>query len=408
MIPTRRTAVVPFAIIVLALGGVVAWLSWDSMRPVQAPIGPARVQPQIACSARTAILLATDGSLWGWGDNRQGLLGSRLPALVPRPQKIGKETDCTTVTADFGLGAAVKADGTLWTWGRDGDATEGGFRQVNDEHDWCAVGAGHRRALALKTNGTLWAWGPGLDDPPGNPAYPRQPVQLGTSSNWLAIPAGFSYSSGLQRDGTLWMPGLPPMNTGPRRLGSDTNWVAVHNGLRFSMARQANGTWWARGPNVPFTLGLSSTPQPTQFVCLPQAERWERVAAGGIHVLGLTRNGALRTLGFNQRGQLGNGTTNSHTTPVEIASDRTWIAVGAGGFFSVALATDGSLWTWGERLGESSERSRLIKTLGAWASRFGLPATWAGPKPPRFDTRPRCILQFTTNGPAGGKANSPP
>jgi len=108
----------------------------------------------------------------------------------------------------------------------------------------------------------------------------------------------------------------------------------------------------------------------------------------------------MRALGFNQLGQLGDGTTNSHTTPIEIASDNAWVAIGAQRTFSVALAADGSLWTWGERLGASSERSWFIRTLGAWANRLGLRAAWAEPKAPRFDTKPRCILQFTTNTPA--------
>ena len=403
VIPARRNVVVALALVVLALGGVVAWLAWNSEGPVRAPIGPALVQPQIVCSAGTVIVLAADGSLWGWGDNRHGVLGAGVPDLVARPRRIGAGTNWTAVTVDYGLGVGLRADGTLWTWGRDGAGPEGEARQVNDEHDWRAVGTGHLRVTAAKTDGTLWAWGPGLADRAGGSTYPRQPVQLGTNSNWLAIPAGFYHSFGIQQDGSLWVFGAFPLKPGPSRLGADTNWVAVQNGPRFGMARKADGSWWVRGPNVPLMLDLPVTRQPTQLVCLPQTERWEVAAAGGLHVLGLTRNGAMRTLGFDYRGELGDGTTNSHTTPVEIASDKSWIAIGAGTFHSVALAADGSLWTWGQRLGESSERSRFIRTLGGWANRLGLRAAWADPKSPRFDTKPRCVLRFTTNAPAHPK-----
>jgi alpha-tubulin suppressor-like RCC1 family protein len=348
VIPVRRNVVGALALIMLALGGLMAWLGWNSTRPVLAPIGPARVRPQIVGAAGTVIMLAPDGSLWGWGDNRHGVLGAGLPVLVPRPCRISTATNWTTVTVDTGLGAAVRADGTLWTWGRGGTGPAGGFQQVNDDHDWRAVGAGHLRAAASKTNGTLWTWGPGLADPAiDGSTYPRQPVQLGTSSNWLAIPAGFYHSFGIQQDGSLWVFGYYPLKPGPSRLGADTNWVAVQNGPRFGMARKADGSWWVRGPSVPLMLDLPFTRQPTQLVCLPQAERWEVVAAGGLHVLGLTRNGAMRTLGFNDAGQLGDGTTSNRSTPVEIGSDKAWVAIGAGRGFSVALAADGSLWTWG-------------------------------------------------------------
>jgi alpha-tubulin suppressor-like RCC1 family protein len=171
------------------------------------------------------------------------------------------------------------------------------------------------------------------------------------------------------------------------------------------LLRKDDGSWWVCGANLRFQQEILPTiHSSTQLVWLPQTERWEVVAAGFSHVLGLTRNGAMRALGFNDAGQLGDGTTSNRSTPVEIGSDKAWVAIGAGRGFSVALAADGSLSAWGNRLGDVlSERSRVIRTLGAWANRLGLRVTWADPKPPRFGTKPRCILQFTTNAPARPK-----
>ena len=415
VIPTRRNVVVPLALSVLALGGVMAWLTWNSTRLVLAPIGPARVRPQIVCTAGTVIVLAPDGSLWGWGDNRQGQLGSHLPGLVRRPRRISADTNWTAVSVGYSRAAAVKADGTLWTWGSDGPLPAGGFQrvggfqQVGDDRAWRAVGTGDSRPvaglplLALKTNGTLWAMDASGQATSGATPASTEMIQLGASSNWVAIPAGFYHSCGLQQDGSAWVLGTTPLKGGLSRLGGDTNWVAVRNGNGFALARKADGSWWARGPTVDALLDFPPGLSDTQWVCLPRTERWEVIAGGRYHVLGLTRNGAMRALGLNRLGYVGDGTTNSHARPIEIATDKAWIAVGAGGAFSVALAADGSLWTWGVRLGESFTRSKFIRTLGGWANRLGLRAAWADAKSPRFETRPRCILRFTTNAPAGPK-----
>ncbi len=407
MIPARRTALSSLALIALVLGGLLAWLPWSSTRPVLAPIGPARVQPQILCGGGAVIVLAPDGSLWGWGNNGRDQLVRDLRDLVPRPCRLSTGTNWATVAANSQLALAVgiKADGTLWGWKLSAFEWPGSFFKVNDDRDWCRaiVGQSNVLAFALKTNGTLWAWTWGSS---GQRALGPMPLdsrlaQTGTNSDWISVGASSLGSWGLRRDGTLWRLGLGPLEPSASQVGTETNWVSMYAGSSFSLARKADGLWWMRGPNVPFMLDLPVTHQPAQFVRLPQSERWEVVAAGRNHLLGLTRNGSMRALGMNTLGQLGDGTTNHRTTPIEAATGKVWIAVGAGDRYSVGLADDGSLWTWGQRVDEDyARRSRLVETLGAWAKRLGLRAAWADPKPPRFDTKPRCILRFTTNSPA--------
>ncbi|MCL1898897.1 MAG: FG-GAP-like repeat-containing protein, partial [Micrococcales bacterium] len=55
--------------------------------------------------------------------------------------------------------------------------------------------------------------------------------------------------------------------------------------------------------------------------------------------------------GFNENGQLGDGSTSHCQTPVQVQGlSGTAGALGEGGYHSMALKADGSVWTWGQNL----------------------------------------------------------
>jgi alpha-tubulin suppressor-like RCC1 family protein len=70
------------------------------------------------------------------------------------------------VAGGHGHTLAVKSDGSLWAWGRNGSGQLGLGDHVNRStpvrvgaaHGWVAVVGGHD-SLALKKDGSLWAWG---------------------------------------------------------------------------------------------------------------------------------------------------------------------------------------------------------------------------------------------------------
>ena len=60
----------------------------------------------------------TDGTLWAWGYNTNGQLGSTKFANLLEPTQVGKGKDWLDVAAGSFHTLAVKKDGTLWAWGR--------------------------------------------------------------------------------------------------------------------------------------------------------------------------------------------------------------------------------------------------------------------------------------------------
>ncbi len=80
---------------------------------------------------------------------------------------------------------------------------------------------------------------------------------------------------------------------------------------------------------------------------LREAQSVTRIAAGNHHSLFVKNDGSLWTMGWNNYGQLGNGTTNSISRPMQIVAGGV-TAISAGARHSLFLKSDGSLWGMGE------------------------------------------------------------
>ena len=82
------------------------------------------------------------------------------------------------------------------------------------------------------------------------------------------------------------------------------------------------------------------------------------VSASGSHTCALEPDRTVRCWGYNQYGQLGDGTTTDSSTPVSVAGLTNAITVAAGHHHTCALMTDGTLRCWGSnqygQLGDGS------------------------------------------------------
>jgi len=325
----------------------------------------------IAAGKWHTVAIKADGSLWAWGRNEWGQLGDGDGNMEGKssPVPIGSGDRWLAVAAGLYHTVALKADGSLWAWGRNSYGQLGiNFIDITNQpvqmgldRDWRAVVAGSRHTVALKTDGSLWTWGNneygqlGI----GNTKPQFSPVQVGTNHDWRAVAAGRNYTVALKTNGSLWAwgdneygqlgIGTTKSTNQPVQVGTDQDWRAVVAGFSHTMALKTNNTLWAWGNNRSGNLGVPAGYPPEEHspVQVGASHDWQAVAAGEIYTVALKTDNTLWAWGGNNVGQLGIGSTSAQSSPVQVVTDQDWQTVTSGGSHTVALKTDGSLWVWG-------------------------------------------------------------
>jgi len=140
----------------------------------------------------------------------------------------------------------------------------------------------------------------------------------------------------------------------------DGVWVSKLNSEIFNYADVV----WAWGYNNSGQLGdgtLTSRRSPVSVV--GGFTDWCQVSAGCQHSLAVRNNGTAWAWGSNVQGQLGNNTTTSSRSPVSVVGGFTdWCQVSAGCQHSLAVRNNGTAWAWGlnsfGQLGDGTLTSR--------------------------------------------------
>ena len=264
--------------------------------------------------------------------------------------------------ASYTTSKGLRSDGQVFAWSGSTTSTT----QRSDIAGVALLAAAADHTLALKTDGTLWAW--------GDTGFGNGSGQLGNGTNTnstlaIAVPgmtgvasiaAGGLFSVAAKIDGTVWAWGgnsqgqgdgtlllrLSPIQvpglTGVARVASNKG---GNDG--FVLALRHDGTMAAWGWNQYGQLGDGTTTDRLSPVAVTGLTNAVAIAAGGVHSLALKGDGTVWSWGYNNNGQLGDGTTTSRSVPAPVPGLADVIAISAGTAHSLALKADGTLWGWG-------------------------------------------------------------
>jgi len=310
-----------------------------------------------------------------WGANKSGQLGIGDGQNVTSPyplsagNAVNSEVQWRQIAPGYRHTAAIRSDGTLWTWGENsygqlglGDTVSKSTpQQVGIDTNWSAVTVGGYHTLALKANGSLWAWGNNYEEELGDGTTEPQslPIQILSGYNWKAISAGLYHSAALSTDGELFTWGY----NGYGQLGNDsfsfssppahilpgTAWQSLSAGVYHSAGVTSEGRLYTWGYNGFGQLGSGDTSNYAAPNAVDMDTDWASVAAGGFHTLALKSSGNLYAFGDNSSGAVGDGSREPQLNkPVAVAADSTWKMVVGGFTHSAGIKTNDTLWGWGD------------------------------------------------------------
>jgi len=207
--------------------------------------------------------IRTDGSLWCWGADDDGQLGVDETLLDPGHRALAPlEVDSghwDRVAVGSFHTCAVRGDHTLWCWGDNSDGELGTGsepehrvpEQVGSASDWTTVSAGVEHTCAVRLDGTLWCWGFNQQGEVGDGTTVTRfvPTQVGGADGWTKVAAGDIHTCALRSDHSLWCwgdnsvaqlgKGLPDNEAAPTQIGAGTMWLNIESGPQHTAAIHA-------------------------------------------------------------------------------------------------------------------------------------------------------------------------
>jgi alpha-tubulin suppressor-like RCC1 family protein len=294
-----------------------------------------------------------DGNLWLWGVNTNGQLGTNNTINRSSPvQTVSGGITWTKVETSTTHTMATKSDGTLWIWGNGGNGQLGTdslahrsspVQTVSGGTTWTTKFAiGNATSAAIKSDGSLWTWGFNSAGALGdNSVLQKQsPVQVTGGLLWADVADGSQAMCGITTTGALYSwgsnsnGGLGQNNTinrsNPTQVGTDTTWSSVAMGgtntpgNEWALAIKKDGTLWAWGANASGQLGLSNIINRSSPVQVGTETTWTKVTAGQATSYGLKSDGTLWGWGNNGFAQVGDNSGVNSSSPVQIGNATDW------------------------------------------------------------------------------------
>jgi alpha-tubulin suppressor-like RCC1 family protein len=291
----------------------------DRSSPVQ--IGSLATWSIVVRGGAHTLAIKTDGTLWAWGAGTSGQLGEGATTSRSSPVQVGSLTTWSAIAAGGVSSHAIKTDGTLWGWGNNGSGQLGDGTttsrsspvQVGSLTTWSRISAGistvtnYTHVLAIKTDGTLWGWGRNGFGQVGDVSttHRSSPVQIGTATNWADVSAsvssalGKNHSVALKNDGTLWAWGYnyygqigdnsQSNRSSPVQVGSLTTWSAIAAGGSSSHALKNDGTLWAWGAGTSGQLGDGTITNRSSPIQIGSLTTWKKVATSGYRTIAIKK-----------------------------------------------------------------------------------------------------------------------
>jgi alpha-tubulin suppressor-like RCC1 family protein len=350
-------------------------------------VGTAGQWKAIATGRYHTLAISKSGKLFAWGKNAAGQLGTNNKTAFSSPQPVqglGTSSVWIAVSAGEDFSLALNTNGKIYAWGSNANNKLGlnntaitekltPFLVPTNNSDFVKIAAGKTSSIALKANGTVWTWGNNGNGQLGRTTTAGAPGQV-DSRVYRDIAIGGDFCLALEDTGSLWSWGAnasgqlgdnsTTKRTSPVQVKMNgaflNNYFSIGAGENFSIAMHADGSLTSWGKNASGQLGNKTFNQSNMGTVIPHnaalvfiGARQPLTVSGDLATLMIKSDGTLWAMGDNSYGTLGIpfSTIKINRTPVQVRinakRDNNWIKVFQFGMKSMGIQADGTLWTWG-------------------------------------------------------------
>ena len=335
---------------------------------------------EIGTDYETSFAILGNGEVYGWGYNAYGNIGNNTTSNSSYPQKLktqyGEEFTDKVVTLDKNTSGnvsfCIKEDGTVLGWGRR-DA-DNGVRLLSNR---------------TTTQATVTELSPDFITADKRAVYVKQgeSTKLNVSvSKRLNALAGhikienLDWSSSdnsvakVSNDGTITAVGLGECTITIKDTVNGYKTQSIVNviqnnekaitkpqislGINFTVILKTDGSVWATGINTNGQLGDGTTvnrskPIRVKINSKEYLSNIVKISAGEDHAIAVNSNGEVYAWGYNDYGQLGNGSTSRCVYATKVLNSdgdntiKNIVDVSAGYKFSSVLTNDGYVYNFG-------------------------------------------------------------
>lgn len=340
-----------------------------------------------------SYLIDDDGSLWAWGDNSFGQVGTGIMSTAEPPVKALFLDEVVSVAAEWSHTLVLDSDGTVWGLGFNEFGQLGPDLStesypiavpVAEVPMAKAVAVGERISLALAEDGTVFAWGRGEYGELGlgdSITTGGVPTQIDGLEDVVAIHVASFSSFAVHEDGTVSAWGYN--HRGQLGLGDEadrsvpetipglTGITQVAGNETFTLMLDGEGSVWAMGNGDLMANGtLDDESSPRRIEGLTGIVD---IAAGRFYALAVRDDGQVFGWGQNYGRELGGLEDTMVPEPTALAGLDDVVQVAAGNRHGLALSRDGGIRSWGDnlvlQLGDGDEFDRAVSNRWTWTVR---------------------------------------
>lgn len=203
-----------------------------------------------------AIALKNDGTVWDWGDSKNGYIQRVNKNKESEPQQILYLKDVTKIDAGEDVLLALDKEGAVWSWGDKENGKLGRDKapllmpqKIDGLNKIVDIKVGYDHSLALSSDGKVYGWGDNTEGELGKDGmtgrieksktgnsseirfFAETPIEVPNVANSVGIEAGHNFSMFITKDGSVLSCGENDYNQLARRKETTKNVVGkVKNG----------------------------------------------------------------------------------------------------------------------------------------------------------------------------------